>query len=264
MTRRTVFWVTWRLVSRWLGRGVAESVGEGLLANAEQLVGDGRGDPGGVALEAEARGGLTGGVGAGDDGGEGVAEVLPIKGGGTETLDGEAGFAQADAGQVERAGAVVGSGGGVAGRLLQGLEVDDDAGKALGDGVVNVAGEAHAFVEGGTGLALAVEQGVFEGDADLGRDGEEEVGEFGAIVFGGADQEGALSIGHGQRQGMDPVAGRRGTAKEGAVGFGLPSWNGGGPVGWRRVGEAELLRLRWIRDGPRRPGCGGGRGVRRR
>ena len=42
---------------------------------------------------------------------------------------------------------------------------------------------------------------------------------------------------------MDPVAGRRGTAEEGAVGFGLPSWNGGGPVGWRRGGEAELLRL---------------------
>ena len=91
---------------------------------------------------------------------------------------------------------MVGGRGGIPGGLFQGFEVDDDAGEALGDGVVNVAGEAHAFIEGGARLALAVEQGVFEGDADLGGDGEEEVGEFGAVVGGGADQQGAFLIGH--------------------------------------------------------------------
>ena len=129
----------------------------------------GAGDPGGVALEAKAGRGLAGGVGAGDDGGEGVAQVLTIKGGGAEALDGEAGFAQSDAGQVERARAVVGSGYGIAGGALQGFQMDDDAGEALGDGVVDVAGEAHAFVQGGTGLGPGGRAGRFPGRCRSGR-----------------------------------------------------------------------------------------------
>ena len=110
---------------------------------------------------------------------------------------------------------------------------------------MNVAGQAHAFVERGAGLALAVEERVFQGDSDLGGDGEQEVGEFGAVVVGRADQQRAAFAGDGQREGVDPVS-----SKNRCVGWSGGCWSRvgsdrrrGGPVGWWRGGEAELLRL---------------------
>ena len=168
------------------GLGVAEGVGDGFLGNAEEVELDVVGDGGGGSFLVE--GGLEIGVSLGlfDDFLQGIGETLGFEGFGAKCADGAAGFGDAFTGQVAGPKDVglgifeFGEGGAVtlnhfACDAADSFELEGYAGKGLGEGVMDLAGEAVAFVDEGGGegdvLALVSQAGEVDGKGGLVREG---------------------------------------------------------------------------------------------
>ena len=143
------------------GVGVLQAVGDGLLADAEEMLGgvlrEGAWEWRQVEVDAGAR--------AGDEAGDGGAqELLEVDGlgEGAQGGDGLVGLGAAVAHHAEGGFEVQLGGGAIAVEVsLDDFELEGDAGESLGEGVVDVARDACALGENGGELAAdAAERGL--------------------------------------------------------------------------------------------------------
>ena len=230
------------------GVGVFEGVGDGLLGDHAEVVGDvGRDGADGVEIERD--GDAFGGAGGEEFEGLGQGGGVP---GFAEVGDEVAGFAL-DAGDEAAAGFEQRAGFFLEGTRGGGIEAEGEAGELLLQGVVKLAGDALALVEGGLVGDFAFQTGdlsALEGDPDEGEQNQ-------PAEQGDGENE---SAGIPKGRGAEHLDVRGGAQEEGgAVGLGAEAFVGGGGLDEADAGElAEGAELETGRGVLQKEGADGG------
>ena len=230
------------------GVGVFEGVGDGLLGDHAEVVGDVRRD-GADGVEVEGDGDAFGGAGGEEFEGLGQGGGVP---GFAEVGDEVAGFAL-DAGDEAAAGFEQGTGFFLQGSSGGSIEPEEEAGELLLQGIVKLAGDALALVERGLVGDFAFQTG------DLSAlEGEQNEGEQHQPAEQGDGEDESAGIPKGRGAERADVCGRA-QEERGAVGLGAEAFVRGGGLDEADAGElAEGAELETGRGVLQKEGADGG------